>query len=160
MTIQFRRGDLNNSNDGRHILELLNSFSLESSKKKPIDPEIRKTLIQNLIEFGNSFIYFVEHENNPMGIAICIVGFSTFKNAELLNIHDFYIKSEYQNQSIGDKFLKFIEADSREQNFCRITLEVYDANDRAKRLYTKNGFQGITETGKNAPMYAMSKDLY
>lgn len=159
MEVIFRKAQLHNKNDAKTIVELLNSFSLASPDKKPLDNSIKNTIIQNLIEYNNSIIYFAELNNEPIGIAVCFKGYSTFLNSILLNIHDFYVKDEFQNQGVGSKFLDFIDVEAEKQGFSRITLETSERNERAVKVYTRKGYIGSSHESPYGVMYAMSKDL-
>lgn len=157
--IEFRRGNLDDINDSKKIIEMVELFSLESSAKKPPGIKIKTSLIQNLKDFDNTIIYFAVLHSDPIGMAICFQGFSTFKNARLINVHDFYIRKEYRNKGIGSVFLDYIEQDARKCGFCRMTLEVSSTNERALRLYVKKGFCGSKNAVNKNIAYAMLKEL-
>lgn len=153
--ITFRRAKLEDSADAATVIELLNRFSRQTSRGGELPKDLKNTLIENLIAFGNAMIYLAEDGGRAMGLANCFMTFSTFKNSIVLNIHDFFITEEYQGKGVGTGFLKFIEKDAAAQNICRLTLEVYANNKHAVALYEKLGFSGSGE----AMMYAMEKDI-
>ena len=157
--IIFRRANLSDKNDSVKIIELLELFSLESSVNRPLDIKIKKSLIENLRNFSNTIVYLAIFNSDPIGIAVCFKGFSTFKNSLLINIHDFYIRKDYQRKGIGSDFLDFIELDVKKIGFCRMTLEVNSHNKKALKLYEKKGFCGNKDRDNKKIMFAMSKDL-
>jgi ribosomal protein S18 acetylase RimI-like enzyme len=88
------------------------------------------------------------------GMALCFIGFSTFKTKPLLNIHDFILFNKFRKQGIGTWFLQKIAEQVSMQGFCRLTLEVRTDNQIAKNIYTKTGFSPGTY-----PMEFWVKDL-
>ena len=156
MNIIFREADLANSRDSKALVVLLNEFmhGKNTTNVKIIDCGI----IQKLTKLGTSKVYLCEYSEDIIGIAVCFIGFSTFKQKELLNIHDLFIKEEFQGKGIGTKFLKYIEKECLKNDFCRITLKAYDDNLNAIKLYEKSGFIGSKNSQHNL-IYAMKKDL-
>lgn len=153
--ITFRRANLEDKADAATVIELLNGFSRQSSRGGELPEDLKNTLIDNLIAFGNAMIYLAEEGDRAVGLANCFKTFSTFKNSLVLNIHDFYITEEFQGKGVGTDFLHYIEKDAAKHNICRLTLEVYANNRHAVSLYEKLGFSGSGE----AMMYAMEKDI-
>lgn len=153
--ITFREADLENREDAAAIIELLNGFGRKSAMGRELPEDVQDRLIEELIAFGNALIFFAQDGEHPIGIATTFKSFSTFKSSIVLNIHDFFIDSEYQGRGIGAKFLNYIEEEAKKRNFCRLTLEVYSANVGAIALYERLGFSGT----KGKQMYAMSKDI-
>lgn len=159
MNLTIREADLQTPGDQRMILTLLNDFALEASIAHPLPDDVQTTLIDNLRRHPTTVIYLAEHADQPIGIAVCFVGFSTFANKPLLNIHDFYIRQAYQGQGFGTMFLNQIEQRARERGCCKVTLEVYARNARAKALYERQGYQGSQPEDSDQIVYALSKKL-
>ncbi|HEX9062086.1 MAG TPA: GNAT family N-acetyltransferase [Clostridia bacterium] len=158
MDVTFREINFENKKDNETAVLLLNEFmnrrdTLSSSS------EINISIIEKIKSLGFSKIYLCEHLSNIIGIAVCFRGFSTFKQKELLNIHDFYIRKDFQGKGIGKRFLKYIESECLRNNFCRVTLEVYSDNINAIKLYRKSGFIGNADSENNCLICAMKKDL-
>src|SRR5690349_5225817 len=129
MNITFRETDMSSIRDSEAIVILLNEFM--QVRNATDVKKINSSIIQKLKRLGTAKVYLCEYSNDIIGIAVCFVGFSTYKQQELLNIHDFFIREVYQGKGIGTRFLEYIEEDCIKNNFCRITLEVYDANVNA-----------------------------
>ncbi|MDP4091399.1 MAG: GNAT family N-acetyltransferase [Bacillota bacterium] len=157
MDVTFRESDLSNHRDNEAIVSLLNEFMY--GRKTEGENIIDTGLIEKLRRLGTAKVYLCEYLDSIIGIAVCFVGFSTFKQKELLNIHDFYIKEEYQGRELGRRFLEYIENQCFKNGFCRITLEVYNDNVRAMKLYEKAGFVGNKNNEPDFPVYAMKKEL-
>lgn len=157
MNTIFRQAGLESSRDSETIVSLLNQFM--SGNHRVAGTRIDGGIIAKLKKLGTARIYLCEEGNEVIGIAVCFVGFSTFQQKELLNIHDFFIREEYQGRGIGYRFLEYIQQECIQNGFCRIMLEAYDENKAAVRLYEKFGFLGNKNAVGNHLIYAMKKDL-
>ncbi|MEO0509506.1 MAG: GNAT family N-acetyltransferase [Verrucomicrobiota bacterium] len=78
----------------------------------------------------------------PAGIAINFEAFSTFACRPILNIHDFMIAPMFRGQGLAKQLLEEIEIIARELGCCKLTLEVLEGNERAKKIYKRFGFDG------------------
>jgi GNAT superfamily N-acetyltransferase len=155
MNVFFRETDMTGVGDCEAVVRLLNEFM--HIRSAPDVREIDGGIIPKLKKLGTAKIYLCENGGQIIGIAVCFVGFSTYRQKELLNIHDIYIRDEYQRKGIGTEFLKYIESECMKNGFCRITLEVYGGNVNAVKAYEKCGFVG--NKGAQEVIYAMKKDL-
>lgn len=77
----------------------------------------------------------------PIGLALCMEGFSTFACRPLINIHDFVVIPEYRNKGIASLLLQAVEDYAQEIGCCKITLEVLQGNLPAQKAYKKFGFK-------------------
>ena len=59
---------------------------------------------------------------------------------EGFNIHDVVVLPEYRGRGIGLARLDFIESEARARGACKLTLEVLQGNEAAKRVYSKKGY--------------------
>jgi ribosomal protein S18 acetylase RimI-like enzyme len=91
-------------------------------------------------------------------LAVCFFGFSTFQARPLLNIHDLAVVPEYRGRGVGRALLEAAEARAAERGCCKLTLEVQDANPRARQLYERYGF-GDFVIGTPAPTRFLSKAI-
>lgn len=157
MNPQFRRADLDNPQDCAAVVRLLNEFMGEQSHEDI--PAIGEGVIDGLKGIGTAKVYFCQVDGEPCGIAVCFLGYSTYQQKVLLNIHDFYIRQAHRGKGLAQPFLRHIEEECRRNGYCRITLEVYDDNPRARRLYANSGFIGDANGEGNHLIYAMKKDL-
>lgn len=139
MDLKFR--EANPEMDGPAIVALLDGFS-RVSENKELPSQIKNTLIDNLKEFGNTKIYFVEDQGTPIGIALCVISFSSFYAQSVLNIHDFYIDPAYHRKGVGDALMAYVLSEAEKGPYCKVTLEVVGDNFAAQRLYEKHGFFG------------------
>lgn len=140
-----RLADLHNVQDARWVVELLDMYCRdEFGDGAPLSPQARENLIPGLIQHGGARVYlaFDEGQTEPLGLAICMLGFSSFKGARLLNIHDIAVSPLARGKGIGAALLAFLEADAKGLGCCKITMEVRRDNTRAQALYQRIGYRG------------------
>ena len=54
------------------------STATQMGNGKPLDADVRARLIRGLQEHPTTLIYLAFDEDNPVGAAVCFIGFSTF----------------------------------------------------------------------------------
>ena len=79
-------------------------------------------------------------EQTPVGLANCMLGFSTFACKPLVNVHDLTVSAAYRGRRIGEALLAAVEHEARALGACKMTLEVLSGNASAMRLYVRSGF--------------------
>jgi ribosomal protein S18 acetylase RimI-like enzyme len=116
---------------------------------------VKASLIDGLIAHGHTRVYLAFEEDVPAGLAICFVGFSTFKARPLLNVHDLAVAPEFRGRGIGKALLDAAADDARRLGYCKLTLEVRADNHKALELYRRAGFR----TSEPAEQWFMSKAI-
>jgi len=135
---------------------MLNEYILDKmGGGLPYNENTKQKLIDDLISFPTFIIFFAKVKEQFAGMAVCFLGYSTFKAKKILNIHDLVVKSEFRKKGIGKAILQKIILHGFKINCSKITLEVRNDNDKAKSLYKKLGFED-TET----PMSFWQRILY
>lgn len=139
--IEIVSADFSNDEHKKAIPFLLNEYAKTLlGLQKEIDGRVLAELVPELEKFPGAVVLLAKTAEHYVGMAICFVGFSTFKAQPLINIHDFLVIREYRNQGIGQAILRKIEAIAREMGCCKVTLEVQENNTSARRLYRSFGF--------------------
>ncbi len=90
-------------------------------------------------------------DDKPAGLANCFQAFSTFKCKPLINIHDVVVAIKFRGLGISQLLLAKVEERAKEIGCCKITLEVLEGNETARKSYNKFGFEGFEldpEVGK------------
>lgn len=150
-----------NLNDESHragILELLNMYASEPLQGgQPLDEETRARLIPGLAAQANGRYFLALHGERPVGVAICFIGFSTFRALPLLNIHDLAVHREFRQQGLGRQLLDAAEQEGIRLGCCKLTLEVQHENVNARRLYERVGFDSGGPAGADSSF--MTKSL-
>ena len=118
----------------------------------PASDQVKRDLVPGLRAHPACHVFLAYHDDVPVGFTICFLGFSTFLARPLLNIHDIFVDLSVRGHGIGAMLLKRIEAQARELNCCRITLEVREDNRVARGLYRKVGFDQAAFGAERIPM--------
>jgi ribosomal protein S18 acetylase RimI-like enzyme len=143
--------------DQEAILELIDMYASEPiGGGQPMGDEVRARLIPGLREQPAGRYFLVFDDNAAVGVAICFLGFSTFRARPLLNIHDLAVHRDCRLQGIGRRLLAAIEEEARRLGCCKLTLEVRRDNTIAKGLYERLGFDSGPD---GADMAFLSKVL-
>jgi len=148
--------------DPRHavgILRVVNSYAIDPvGGGEPLPPDVRERLVPGLREQPNALVLLAFADEEPVGIAVCFFGFSTFKARRLLNIHDLAVIPECRGQGVGPALLRAAEEHARRAGCCKLTLEVQDDNTRARAVYQRFGFEDFV-VGSSAPTRFLTKPL-
>lgn len=129
------------------ILTLLNMYACEPvAGGKPIADEVQARLIPELRRQTNGKHFLALESGAVVGVAICFIGFSTFRAKPIINIHDLTVHRDYRGRGIGDALLQAVEAEAQRLGCSALTLEVQEDN-RARRLYERFGFAGGNPDG-------------
>jgi len=141
MSIRIVEVDLNLPEHRAAVLAMVDAYSMDAmGSAKPLDPEVWARLIPGLQRHPTTLIFLAFEGGQPVGVAVCFIGFSTFAAKPLINIHDCMVLSEFRGKSVGRRLLDAVESKARELGCCKLTLEVMDNNDRALRAYEAAGF--------------------
>ena len=148
MKISIVLADLTNSAHQAAIIDLLDMYSQnEFGDAKPLSVQARENLIPGLVKHGGARVFLAYEGDKSVGVAICMLGFSSFRGKPIINIHDIAVNPEVRGQGIGRKLLLAVEDEARKLGCGKVTLEVRSDNTIAKRLYQSVGFKpGEPET--------------
>jgi len=142
MTLSIVLADLANSAHQTAIVELLDMYSQnEFGDCKPLSDHARENLIPGLVKHGGARVFLSYERNQSLGVAICMLGFSSFRGKPLINIHDIAVRPEARGRGVGRKLLIAVEDEARKLGCCKVTLEVRADNTVAKGLYQSVGFK-------------------
>jgi GNAT superfamily N-acetyltransferase len=145
MNVQVRPADLSDAGDAESIVTLLNAYALEPvGLAGPLSRDVRERLVPALREVPDVLVLLAFADDAPIGIAVCFVGFSTFRARPLLNIHDLAVLPEHRGKGAGRALLQAAENHARRRGCCRLTLEVLESNSGARALYHRFGFDAST----------------
>lgn len=134
--------DWDNADHGRAAVELLNEYAKDPNiTGKELPEQVRDCVVSGLREHATSLVYLAYCGEEPVGIAVCFVGYSTFAARPSINVHDLGVRASCRGQGVGGKLLTRVEEKARELGCCKLTLEVHNDNDGARRLYNRLGFE-------------------
>jgi ribosomal protein S18 acetylase RimI-like enzyme len=142
MAIEIVLADLDDPRHQSAIVELLDSYSRDPfGQGRPLPPQARERLIPGLKAHGGAVVLLAYQQAQPVGLALCFLGFSSFQGRPLLNIHDLAVHPEARGRGVGRRLLEALETEARRLGCCKLTLEVRADNTRAMALYRKVGFE-------------------
>ncbi|WP_425613476.1 GNAT family N-acetyltransferase [Anatilimnocola sp. NA78] len=141
--MHVRLAELTNAADARTVVDLLDMYSQdEFGSSAPLSPQARQNLIPGLLQHGGARVFVAFDEaDQPLGVAICMIGFSSFRGAPLINIHDIAVAPTARGQGVGTALLAAVDAEAQSLGCCRITLEVRSDNQRAQAVYRRAGYE-------------------
>ena len=133
--------DLSRPEHQRDTVFLLNAYAMDPmGDGKPLSETARRDVIPGLQQHPTTLVFLAYHDSEPVGLAICFRGFSTFAARPLVNISDYFVFPEHRGAGIGRRLLAAIEQRARDLGCCRVTLEVQENNQRAQAVYAAAGF--------------------
>lgn len=159
LNLRIREADFEDSRDAAGIVTVLNSYALDSmGGSRALSPDVCERLVPTLREHPTSLVLLALVDDEPVGVAICFFGLSTFRARPLLNIHDLAVLPRYRGQGVGRALLQAAEDQARLKGCCKLTLEVRDDNTSARAVYQRFGFEDFA-VGKPVPTRFLAKPL-
>ena len=101
------------------------------------------------LKFDKTFLF--EDNSLAIGFAIVTIGYSSEAGGLSVWIEDVYLRESYRGMGLGSKFITSIENEFKGKAK-RLRLEVEEDNEKAIRLYQKQGFEFL-------PYMQMIKDI-
>lgn len=87
-------------------------------------------------------LWIIDVDKNSVGYVVLSFGFSFEYRGKDAFIDEIFIKEEFRHMGIGTKTMEFIEIKAKEFQIRAIHMEVEKDNQKAKRLYLKQGYSG------------------
>lgn len=107
----------------------------------PLSEHTRENLAAKLSELAHAFSFIAYVDGKAAGLVNCFTGFSTFKCAPLVNIHDLAVLQAFRGLGISQCLLDSVTEKAKSIGACKLTLEVLSGNKVAKNAYVKYGFE-------------------
>ncbi len=143
MSLKISIIDYKNSQQSQDLILLLNTYAEDPMGGAAGLSDYTKSNLPNaLANLPNAFSVIAYIDNKPAGLINCFFGFSTFKCKPLVYIHDVVVLSQFRGQKVSLKMLEYVEIYAKENDCCKMTLEVLEGNIVAKNAYLKFGFKG------------------
>jgi len=144
-TLRYLQADLARADHQAAVLAMVDAYSRDPmGDGAPLSAEARERLIPSLRAHPTTLVFLAYDGENPVGVAVCFLGFSTFAAKPLVNLHDVCVVPAHRGRGVGRGLLAAVETSARELGCCKLTLEVLDQNHRALRTYLAAGFQRYT----------------
>ena len=159
MAVQIIQVDFADSSHCSGIVDVLDSYASDPvGGGQSLTHDVKSRLIPSLRNHPTTLVLLALDDRRAVGVAVCFFGFSTFQARSLLNIHDLAVVPDQRGKGIGRALLAAAEAHARDQDCCKLTMEVQDDNKRARRLYASFGFADVVY-GDSAATRFLSKPL-
>ena len=143
MNIEVKIADYLNEQQAMDIGYLLDVYSQDQmGGSQPLSESVKSSLANELSKLPHAFSIICYVDTKPAGLVNCFEAFSTFKCKPLINIHDVVVVDEFRGLGLSQKMLSKVEEIAKSKGCCKITLEVLEGNNVAKRSYIKFGFAG------------------
>jgi len=140
-TIEVFTAKLDDERHRQAVIELVNLYANDPMGiGTRLPPDAGPDLVAGLRACPTSMLYLAYCEEQPVGLAVCFWGFSTFAARPLLNLHDLIVDPAYRRQGVASRLLVHLERDALERGCCKVTLEARRDNAAARSLYRKSGF--------------------
>jgi len=158
--VEVVEADLSRPAHQEATLELLDTYARDPmGNGAPLPADARRRLIPGLRGHPTTIVFLAYWSDEPVGLAICFLGFATFAARPLINIHDLAVRSEHRGLGVGRRLLDAIALKGRTMGCCRLTLEVQENNRRARRVYEAAGFAQAVYQPEAGGVLFMSKPL-
>ena len=157
MSVHIIEADLTDAQHCTAVTALLDGYARTPfGQGRPLDERVLAALIPALRQHPTTRIFLAQRAGEFVGIAVCFVGFSTFVARPLLNIHDIYVRDNLRGQGIGTLLLEAVTRAASASGYCKLTLEVMDANPKAVSVYQRAGFE-LGTIGQDAHRFMTKK---
>lgn len=143
MSVEILQANYTNPQHAEDLVTLLNGYALDPmGGAQALSEYTQLNLVNALNNTPNALTVLCYVDGKPAGLINCFQGFSTFKCKPILNIHDVTVNSEFRGLGISIKMMEKVELIAKERGVCKLTLEVLQGNEVAKKAYIKFGFAG------------------
>lgn len=127
--------------DGADLLALLDAYARDPmGGGKPLGDHARANLLAGLAATPHAFSLIARIDGVAVGLANCLLGYSTFAAAPLVNIHDMAVLPGHRGHGVGRALMQAVEAEALKHGACKVTLEVLSGNAAARHLYADCGY--------------------
>lgn len=140
--VTFRLADFASDADLAKVVALTDEYAqLEVAIGSALTPEVRDRLPAAMRAHPGLFAILAESESgDAIGLATCVLSWSSFRAAPLVNIHDLVVTASARNQGLGARLLEAVRIESVARGAAGVTLEVWPGN-HAERLYVRSGYE-------------------
>ena len=140
--IEITLADYSNPAHAQAVIAMLDAYAKDPmGGSEGISDEVKENLIKEMDKRDHVFSLLAFDGEQPVGVANCVEGFSTFAAKPLMNIHDIAVIPEYRGEGVAQKLLEEVKTLAQFRGCVKLTLEVLDKNERAKKAYEKFGFK-------------------
>lgn len=135
--------DLSNPIHAKAVVKLLDEYAQDDMGGNcGLSDFVKENLAAELGKRTGAYVILAFASGDPVGLAICFEGFSTFACKPLLNIHDIIVSKNHRGLGISKQLLAKAEEIALSLGCCKLTLEVLEGNLIAQAAYQACGYSG------------------
>lgn len=139
---QVIQADLTQTEHAQAYLSLMSDYAQDPmGGGKDLSDFAKQNLIKTLLKRSDAFIVLAFADKCPAALLTAFEGFSTFACKPLLNIHDVAVDKAFRGQGLTSALFNEIEKIAKSRGCCKLSLEVLEGNEIAKKAYRKQGFE-------------------
>ena len=161
--LSVRLADLSDPADASTFLDLLDAYARDPmGGGRPLPGDVRMRLIPDLkarMLHGDALVLIARRGEKPVGVAVCLASYSTFRGLPVLNLHDLAVVPEERGRGVSKKLLEAVEDAAYARRCCKITLEVREDNVRARSVYERAGFVDYSPGGERVRTLFLERKL-
>lgn len=158
--VDIVEADLERDDHQQAVVAMIDAYARDPmGNGAPLPDPVKAALLPGLRRHPTTLILLAFSGGQPVGIAVCFLGFSTFKARPLINIHDLAVLPGWRGGGVGRRLLQAVEEKARERGCCKVTLEVLENNHRAMAVYAAAGFARATYTAEAGGALFFAKPL-
>jgi len=140
--IEITLADYQNPKHRQAVIAMLDDYARDPmGGGEAVSEDVKSRLIEEMAKREHVFSLLAFDGEQPVGIANCVEGFSTFAAAPVMNIHDIAVIEAYRGQGISRRLLQEVATLAEFRGCCKLTLEVLEGNEPAKHAYQNFGFK-------------------
>lgn len=156
----IRRANLADPGDAETYRRLLDAYARDPlGQGKPLAPHLLDRVVDDLREHPAARIFLAFIDHSAVAFTTCFLGYSTFRAAPLMNVHDLAVLPAWRGRGIARNLLRSIADHARAEGCCKVTLEVREDNPAAQALYRAEGFGPASIDGKDVLYLFLEKAL-
>lgn len=141
IALEIRPVNWQKPDESRAVVEVLDSYATHPiGGGVPLATQVKEKLCDELSKRPQALVLLAWSEAKAVGLVIAFEGFSTFAARPLLNIHDLAVLPKFQCRGVGKALMAAVEAEATQRGCCKLTLEVLENNQHARKLYENFGF--------------------
>lgn len=155
MRFVLKVADYQNRHDAQAILGLLDHYARDPmGGGQALSEYTLQNLIPELQKHYGAFSVLAYENDMPVGLVNCFQSFSTFKCRPLINIHDVIVRKSHRGNGLAEKMLERVQQHAKEIGCCKLTLEVLQGNEAAKKVYQRFGFNSyVLDSSKGNALF-------
>lgn len=139
------KADLSNTKHASDFLALMQTYASDvMGGGKALAQEVVDQLVPAIVARPTISVLLAYDGDQCVGMSTLVEGFSTFRAAPLLNIHDMVVTPSHRGRGISHALLQHAETEAKQRGCCKLTLEVLSENHTAKASYKAFGFNDYT----------------